>query len=155
MRISSLPGSLHALVLVAALAACASEGARRAHGAPPELTTCERLSGDEIRSLFANVEDRAVVHDRAGGHARNRWCADGSFTSSWTTEGGTGSLEGRWHVDGALRCVSVASGLPDGGAVSRCGPLYRCNDRIASVNDRGEIHGLHMLSPTPCPSRGD
>gem|GEM_PF-3257720 len=155
MRKSSLPRSIHALVLVSAMAACTYEGARRGLDAPPDLATCVRLSGDEIRSLFEDVEDRAVVHDGAGGHARNRWCADGSFSSSWTTEGGTGSLEGRWHVDGALRCVSVASGLPDGGAVSRCGPLYRCGDRITSVNDQGEVHGVHALSPTSCDARED
>lgn len=120
-------------------------------GAPSaEPPTCIDLPGAEIRSLFSDVIDRAEVQDGARGRAVNHWCRDGRFTSSWETPRGRGQLEGRWWVEGDLRCVAIEGELPDDGATRRCGPIQRCGDRIGTMNRDGGRHGWHVLEPAPC-----
>lgn len=119
----------------------------------PEAPDCVDLTGPEIRTLFAGVIDRAEVQDGARGRARNHWCRDGRFTSTWQLPGGRdGELEGRWWVEGDLRCVSVDAGLPDDGSLRRCSPIQRCGGRIGTVNEAGGRHGWHVLEPAPCPA---
>ena len=113
------------------------------------LDACTPLSGAEIQARFANVVDHAQVQDGQGGSATNRWYADGRMISRWQTQQGSGALRGRWWIEGDQRCVAIDSALPDGSPQRRCGMLAICGDRIASTNARGQIHGLHQLSPMP------
>ena len=127
-------------VLVAVLASACTESSH-------DLDQCERLSGAEINRLFADVVDSAVVHDLANGRAINHWYSDGRFTSEWSSDDRSGTVVGTWRVEGDQRCVSVNSGLPDTGLIKTCSPLYRCDDRIVSLNEDGSWHGSHQLRP--------
>ena len=113
--------------------------------------SCTPLTGEEIEAAFSDVVDQAVIEDRDGGSARNLWCRNGAFSSSFRTPTGSDELTGRWWVDGDRRCVSSEAAFPDDGTSVRCVPVVRCGDRLASLNRQGDIHGWHHLAPATCP----
>jgi hypothetical protein len=106
-----------------------------------------QLTGEEIRQVFSNVKDIAQVQDLSKTRATNMWLDDGRFTSTWRNENADGIVTGTWYVQDSQRCVSIQTGLPKAARETKCGPIYRQDDRYFSVNSDGSIHGIHQILP--------
>jgi len=112
-----------------------------------------QLNGKEIVKAFGDVRDDARVQDAAGTRAVNHWYADGGFTSHWSSEVDSGKVTGTWRVEKDLRCITIATGLPQRVGKERCGSLFRRGNEYLSFNPDGSIHGIHTLSPLQPPQQ--
>ena len=106
-----------------------------------------KLSGHEIKQIFSDVEDRAIVADSEGTTAVNYWYSDGRFINRWKNRTDSGEVSGTWRVHNDQRCVLIRTGLPDRIGRETCAPMYQQGDLYISVNPDGSIHGRHSLSP--------
>ena len=112
-----------------------------------------QLDGREIAKAFSDVRDDAQVQDAAGTRAVNHWYADGRFTSHWSNDLDSGEVTGTWRVEKNLRCIIIATGVPERVGTNRCGFLFRRGNEYLSLNPDGSIHGIHTLSPLQRPQQ--
>lgn len=113
--------------------------------AGPASASGESLTTAEIRVTFSDVIDHAVVLDRPGTTAINRWYADGRFQSRWQRGDASGELQGYWTAVDGVRCVRIDDGQRL--QAPRCGAIRREGEHYLSLNPDGSPHGRHRLAP--------
>lgn len=104
-------------------------------------TEGRQLTGEEISSVFDDVDENSQVTDSAGTNARNTWRSDGTMTSRWKNGEASGIVQAKWFVEKDQRCV-----LLNGESSKRCTPIYEFENQYFSTNSDGSIHGAHSLA---------
>ena len=110
------------------------------------LETGARLTTLEIRTLFTDASDQAILHGSSA-TATNEWHKDGRFINNWQDSNRSGTVTGFWYAKNDQRCVEIETGPAELVATTRCGPIYRRHKWFFSVNPDGGIHAIHTLSP--------
>ncbi len=137
--------------LLIRLLICASQGFWLSgclnHAVPNQIpVNFKPLSGAQIKQAFYDVRDQAQVQDSLNTTANNQWHSDGKFISVWSNSQESGTVTGKWFVTENARCVVIESGLPTMVNQTKCGPIYRHNEKYYTVNEDGSIHGIHTVT---------
>lgn len=114
---------------------------------PHDWTDYTRLSGAQIKQAFSNVQDAVSTPGSEGFRVTNYWYSDGRYTSQWQSGYGSGTVSGRWFVEGDERCVQIETAKNNQTLKPQCGPIYQKDEYYYTSNPSGALLGIHSLSP--------